>query len=218
MKTFAYLRISTDETNQSNSFKTQENLIREKYPIIDGVYADACSGSTSFSKRTEWVKLVQQLSSDDTVVVLRMDRLSRDVLEWLVVEKMLEKMNVSIKFIDGVSGSSPMDKMVRTILSAVAEMEKALIGQRIREAKAKLKSENKHLGGSVPFGYDKDSDGYLIPNSKEQSVIEVMKDGRNNMNLSYSKLSGYLDDLGHKTRKGTSFTSMTVSRILKYNE
>ena len=38
------------------------------------------------------------------------------------------------------------------------------------------------------------------------------------MNLSYGKLAGYLDDLGHKTRKGTSFTSMTVSRILKYNE
>ena len=217
MKTFAYLRISTNEHNQSNSFDIQLSHIQGKYKV-DEVYKDTTSGSTPFFKRTAWSELMSRVSKDDVIIAHRMDRVSRQTMHYLVMESELKKIGVKLLFIDGVNGEDATSTLIKTILSAVSSYEREMIKVRIVQAKAKMKAENKHLGGSVPYGYDKDSDGYLIPNSKEQSVIEVMKDGRDNMNLSYGKLAGYLDDLGHKTRKGTSFTSMTVSRILKYNE
>ncbi len=214
---YSYSRLSTDENQQANSFGVQEQHIKDQYDI-NKCFRDTVSGSMELANRPSWVELMSTATKGDTIVVHRLDRLSRNSLDFLIWQKQLETKGIELKYIEGQNGDDAMSKMVRTILVAVAELERSLISTRIKQAKAKLKAESRHTGGSLPYGYDKDSDGYLIPNSKEQSVIEVMKDGRDNMNLSYGKLAGYLDDLGHKTRKGTSFTSMTVSRILKYNE
>ena len=209
---YAYLRLSTDESKQSNSFDIQLNHINKEYEI-DEVFKDILSGTTPFDKRTGWLHLMSIIKSGDTIVIHRMDRLSRDTLNYLVVNNHLEKMGVHIKFIDGVSGDTPMDKMVRTILSAVGEMERSLIALRVKQSKQHLKSKGKYLGGVVPFGY-KVEDTYLIDDPQEQTIIQTVLNLRED-GYSYRRVTNELSKLGMTTRKGTEFSLIQLQRIVK---
>lgn len=211
---YGYLRLSTNEINQSNSFDVQRNHIESKHKI-DSFYQDTTSGSTPFFKRDGWSKLMGVLKSGDKIIVHRLDRLSRDTMNFLVMENELKKLNVSIVFIDGIQGHDPMAEMVRTILSSVAEYERKMIALRIQQAKDVQRSKGMHLSGHVNYGYYKDSEGYLVENEDEQHIIGIMRELRSR-NLSYQKIADKINAQGFRTRKGGDFTSMGVSRAVNY--
>lgn len=211
---YGYLRLSTTEENQSNSFDVQRNHIESRHKI-DLFYQDTCSGSTPFFKRDGWSKLMAILKSGDKIIVHRLDRLSRDTMNYLVMENELKRINVSIIFVDGIQGNDPMAEMVRTILSSVAEYERKMIALRIQQAKDIQRSQGKHLSGHVNYGYYKDSEGYLVENEEEQHIIGIMRELRSK-NLSYQKIADAINARGYRTRKGVDFTSMAISRAVNY--
>lgn len=65
-----------------------------------------------------------------------------------------------------------------TILSAVAEAERARIRERVAEVKRDQRKLNRHLGGSVPFGFRKvktpPKGAELVPVPGEQEAIKRM--------------------------------------------
>ena len=211
--TYGYLRLSTNEDKQQNSFEIQKKHIQDKYKI-DTFFEDTLSGSTDFDKRPSWLKLMSVIQPLDEIIVHRMDRLSRDTLNFLVVEKALKQRQVSLKFIDGVSGDTPMEQMVRTILSAVGQMERSMISTRVKQTMELMKSEGKFLGGLPPYGYS-EAKGYLVKNTSEQEVIALMRQFRDS-GMSYNRIATALNDRETPTRSGTPWKSIQVSRALKY--
>jgi len=210
---YAYLRLSTSEDNQSNSFDVQLNHIESKYNI-DKVYRDTLSGSTAFDKRPSWIELMSTLKSGDNIIIHRLDRLSRSTLNYLIAEQELKKIGVSLIFVEGVSNEDTAEaQLMRTMLSAMAEFERSMIRTRIKQTKAHQKTLGKFLGGKVPYGYTVD-DGELIEDDREQEVIQHMIRLRNS-GLSYSKVSKELTELGYTTRNGTSFANVQIQRIIK---
>lgn len=59
--------------------------------------------------------------------------------------------------------------MIVTILAAVAQFEKSLIAERIRDAKRNLRRQGKHQGGSRPFGY---AFGPINGHGKARALVE----------------------------------------------
>ena len=212
---YGYLRLSTDESNQANSFDVQTEYITERY-TIDKFFKDTTSGSVTLDKRPSWIELMSLVTKGDNIIVHRLDRLSRNSLDFLTWEHKLNSMGIHLIYIEGQNGNDAMSKMVRTILVAVAELERSMIANRIKQSKRVLKQQGKHLGGSIPFGFNKDDNGYLKDNKQEQSIIAVMREAREDKQLSYNKIAGYLNDLGYTTRNGGVFTSTGVSRALNY--
>ena len=212
-KVYGYLRLSTDESTQNNSFDVQKTHINTKYHV-DKYFTDTLSGSTTFDKRIGWIDLMSTIESGDIIVVHRLDRLSRDTMNYLVVEQSLQKMGVSIQFIEGVNGDDAMSKMIRTVLSAMAEFERSMIATRIKQTMQVMKADGKYLGGAVPYGYT-NQDGYLTPDLKEQNIISLMKSKREE-GLSYNKIAIFLNDNGYQSRGIKGFTSMSVSRAINY--
>jgi len=213
MANYAYLRLSTTEINQQNSFEIQQKHITNKYKI-DRFFKDTLSGTTPFDKRPAWLELMQTVKSGDNIIIHRLDRLSRDTLHYLVVERHLSKMGVNLIFIEGVQGDSPMDKMVRTILSAVSEMERSMIQQRVKQTMRHMKSQGRKLGGTCPYGY-KEHNRHLIPHEEEQAVIAKMQQLRAD-GLSYNKIAQTLNNESIPTRSGKPWVAMQISRALKY--
>jgi DNA invertase Pin-like site-specific DNA recombinase len=87
----------------------------------------------------------------DAIVCLRLDRLSRSVADFA---RMLERFPSSLVCLDlGIDPSTPAGEMTATVVCAMAQMERRLIGQRTREAMAQLKARGVHVGRpySVPF-------------------------------------------------------------------
>jgi DNA invertase Pin-like site-specific DNA recombinase len=66
-----------------------------------------------------------------------------------------------------------------TVLAAVAQFERGLISERIKDAKCNLRRANKHQGSAQPFGYRVEENGEkkLVPIAEEQTAIVDMGRG-----------------------------------------
>ena len=61
------------------------------------------------------------------------------------------------------------------MVAAFAEFERDRIAERISDVKSSEREKNRYLGGSKPFGFRVGDDGQLIPDQKEQLVIDNMR-------------------------------------------
>lgn len=211
---YGYLRLSTSEDKQGNSFEVQKQHISAKYKV-DKFFSDTLSGSTPFDERNGWVELMQYLKKGDKIICHRMDRISRNTLNFLVAEKQLKKMGINLIFIEGASNEDTAEaQLMRNMLLIMGEFERAMISTRIKQTKQKQKAEGKFLGGAVPYGFSRDEEA-LIENEKEQAIIKVMK-GLRLKGLSYSKIAVHLNDNLYESRTKNKWNSMQISRAINH--
>ena len=209
---YGYLRLSTNEDTQSNSFDVQLKHIKSKY-VIDKTFTDTLSGSTPFDKRTGWVELMSIVQSGDNIIIHRLDRLSRSTMNFLVAEDQLKKLGVSLKFAEGASNADTAEaQLMRVMLSAMSEFERSMIRTRIKQTKQHQKSLGKFLGGKIPYGYST-LNGDLIEDQQEQTIVQHMIRLRES-GLSYSKVSKELTSMGYKTRGGKDFANVQIQRVI----
>ena len=145
MAVFAYLRVSKSEQNPEN----QKLEIDQSGMKIDYLFSDhGVSGSTQASRRPEFQKLLSQIRNGETLVVSKLDRLGRDAIDVGMTVKMLQerKIKVIVLSLGSTDLTSAAGKMLMTMLSAVAEMERDLLIERTQAGLARAKAEGKVLG------------------------------------------------------------------------
>ncbi len=130
MTIYAYARVST--TDQTTA-RQLDQLTEHDY-----LYEDKQSGKNL--DRPQLQAMLQQLQSDDTVLILSIDRLARNTKDLLELCESLLAKDVTIKFIkenltfaDGLN--NPMNKLMLTMLGAIAEFERTLINNRCSEGR-----------------------------------------------------------------------------------
>lgn len=146
-----YVRVSTSKRVATSSIgKIEDKYLQNPEVQLDPlkelcrrrgfasweVYTDRMSGSASANaKRTGFKALMEDVRRGkfDAVVVWRFDRFARSTEE--LVKSLNEFQTLNVDFIshqEAVDTSTPVGKMTFTILAAVAEMEAAIIRERIR--------------------------------------------------------------------------------------
>jgi len=95
MSNIAYLRVSHTESLNGTSIEVQESKCRafgELHGfVIDKVYTEVVSGGVEFRKRPIFQKVLSELKSGSKLVVSRLDRLSRKVIDTLKVVEDFKK-------------------------------------------------------------------------------------------------------------------------------
>ena len=157
-------------------------------------------------------KLLAAPGKGDVIVTAKLDRAFRSAADALAVLEEFKAQGIGLHMIDlgGDVCGNGISKLVFTILSAVAESERDRIGERIRDAKAYLSSQGIFSGGKRPFGFDIVPDGdvsRLVPNAKEQAVIEQMK--------SMEKDGATLRAIGAKVGMGPAWVMRILERMMK---
>ena len=147
---------------------------------LEHVYVDAgISGSTPLGKRPEGAGLLAALRPGDVVIAAKMDRCFRSAFDALATIESFKRRKISLWLLDlggDVSGNS-ISELIMTVLAAVAQFERSLISERIKDAKRNLRRGNKHQGGKRPFGWQfGETNGHgrareLIPDEAEQAAI-----------------------------------------------
>ena len=105
------------------------------------IYEEKISGAVK--NRPELLKLLNELSEGDTVVIFKLDRLARSARHFLEIVELLEVKNCNLKSLSEpwLDTTSSMGKMITTIVASFAEFERDLIKERtalgIAEAKRK---------------------------------------------------------------------------------
>ena len=145
MTIFAYSRVSTVSQNTSN----QKLEIQNAGFSIDYFYEDiGVSGKVFAKQRSEFSKLLNQIRDGETLVVTKLDRLGRDVVDILTTIRYLTSRNIEIIVLQlgKFDLTSTAGKLLLTMLMAVAEMERDLLVERTKMGLLRAKAEGKRLG------------------------------------------------------------------------
>jgi len=177
MSNIAYLRVSHTESLNGTSLEVQEKRCRAFAELhnfnIDYVYSEIVSGGVEFRKRPVFQKVLKELKSGSKLVVSRLDRLSRKVVDTLKLVDDFKKEHKEICITDiGNIHTDGVSKIFVTILASLAEIERENISMRIKASKQIARQERKHLGGYLPTGYRKDDNGVLVPDDKEFEIVK----------------------------------------------
>ena len=185
-----YIRVSTDRQSQSGlGLESQEEQIRgwcrdRGVPLTD-VFRDTISGSTLPAER---VGLMSALATKEDIVVARIDRLARTPLILLTLEERVSRAGLRIWSVagEGTEGDDPASVLLRRVIQAVAEHERALTRSRTKLALAQKRARGERLG-RPPYGFSV-SGGELVPTdriSAVKRVLELRKLGKTIRDITY---------------------------------
>ncbi|TFJ46618.1 resolvase [Carnobacterium divergens] len=144
MAVIGYMRVST----QHQKFDSQQSAL-EKYGV-DKLFQEYESGRKR--ERSELNKALKLLKEGDTFVIFKLDRLARGTKQLLTLMEMFEEKKINFVSIENnIDTSTPMGKLMFTIMSAFAEMEVDLIRERILAGLSAAKEKGVTLGRPVQF-------------------------------------------------------------------
>jgi DNA invertase Pin-like site-specific DNA recombinase len=107
----------------------------------------------------------------EVVVIYKMDRLSRSLLDFVRLMDLFERYGVSfVSVTQAFDTSDSMGRLILNVLLTFAQFERELLGDRLRDKFAALRRRGKFIGGNIPLGYDL-RDGRLYINEAEALVV-----------------------------------------------
>lgn len=136
-RVFGYGRVSTTEQTSENQLLA---LQQRGYTIEPHRWhTDTISGGVPAMQRPAFVRLSDRLERGDVLVVLKLDRLGRDVQDVLATVASLGERGIHVRSLDldGVDLTSAAGKLQLTVLAAVAAFERDRIRERTREGLAR---------------------------------------------------------------------------------
>ena len=126
---YGYARVSTSGQSLEAQEQELKNFGAEK------IFSDVFSGAKD--KRPELNKLLKKIQAGDTLIVTKLDRIARSIVQGIQLIEDLTAQGVIINVLNlGIIDNSPTGKLIRNIMLCFSEFERDLIIQRTQEGKA----------------------------------------------------------------------------------
>ena len=144
----------------------------EKYD--DGGFTGANTDRPALQKLLSAIKA----GNITCVVVYKVDRLSRSLLDFAELLSLFEKHNVTfVSVTQHFNTQNSMGRLTLNILLSFAQFEREIISERTRDKMAASKKKGKWVGGRPPLGYDIDKANHrLAVNPKEAEIVKEIFD------------------------------------------
>ena len=186
-----YARVSTVE----------QSLDRQIDQLTDAgckrIYQEKASGASK--ERPELDRMIDALREGDVVVVTELSRLGRTVKGLIELVEKLHKLGVDLKSLkeQWLDTTSPMGKMVFTMMAGFAEMERDLIRERTAEGLKAARARGRK-GGRPSIDQEQLSLALRMYDSKSCTVAEITKA----TGISKATLYSYLGKRENNEKKG----------------
>lgn len=206
MKCIVYVRVSTDEQAKHGYSIAAQLEKLEAYCISQGwelteKYVDE-GYSAKDLHRPYFEKMMNKVKEGDVDVLLvyRLDRLTRSVMDLYKILKILDTNNCMFKSATEVyDTTSAMGRLFITLVAAIAQWERENLGERVRLGMEKKTKLGKWKGGTPPYGY-KIENKQLVINEDEQDVVKTVFEL--SKTLGFYTIAKQLSLKGFSTRKG----------------
>lgn len=215
----AYLRVSTDD--QQLGVEAQRSAI-EQWAARQGVdvaswHVDAgVSGAAPVDERPGLLAALSALEGEATILVAaKRDRLARDVVVAATIERLASRSGATVVTADGVSSAStPEGVLMRTLLDAFAQYERALIRARTKAALGTKRARGQRVSRHIPYGLRVGDDGSsLVPHDDERTLIDRIRT-LSGSGLSTRRIAALLDEEGVACR-GTRWHHTSIAKIVR---
>ena len=227
-KVYIYTRVSTTMQIDGYSLDAQKARMKayadfNNYQIV-GEYEDAGKSGKSIEGRASFCRMMEDIKSGKDgvayVLVFKLSRFGRNAADVLSTLQVMQDFGVNLICVeDGIDSSKDAGKLMISVLSAVAEIERENIRVQTMEGRIQKAREGRWNGGFAPYGY-RLVDGVLQINEDEAPAIRTIFEQYVNTDTGANGLSKYLETHGFQKlarQNGTSplFSATLIRAILK---
>ncbi|MCM3116308.1 recombinase family protein [Neobacillus sp. MER 74] len=224
-----YARVSTTEqAEEGYSIDEQLRLLyewceRQGY-VVHKEYADRGISGKNIESRPALKQLIYDAKQKefDIVLVWKMNRLARDILDLLNVVKIFEQKDIAFRsYSEQYETETPSGKLQFHMMAAIAEFERANIAENVKMGMLARAREGSWNGGQV-LGYDvvevpnenkKRKPTKLVINEKEaqtvRRIFHLYLEGNG-----YKSIANKLNKEGHRSKKNNLFSINAIKTIL----
>ena len=229
-KVAIYCRVSTTEQAEEGysideqNIKIREYCEREGHEIYN-LYEDRGISGKNITNRPGIKQLLQDATENkfDLVIVWKLNRISRKLLDILNIVELLNKHNIAFRSLtENFETETPSGKLQLNIMGAIGEFERETIAENVKMGLLARAKEGRWNGGVV-LGYDlvelnnegkKRKNTVLKINEKEANTVrrifELYSQGHG-----YKAVVNRVNKEGHKTKRNREFAVSTVKEILQ---
>lgn len=217
----SYLRVSSRGQVRGDGFPRQRtacaNYAKRHGLELVGEYLDeGVSGTRDLDHRPGLADLIARVRSNGarTVLVENATRLARDLMVGEVILGEFRRLGVAVIAADSgsdltVSDGDPTRTLIRQVLGAVAQFEKAMVVAKLRGARMRARRATGRCEGRKPFG----------ARPSELDALATMKrlarKPRGGIRRSFAAIADELNARGVPTRTGKPWAGTVVRRILR---
>lgn len=191
---------------------------------VAGEYEDAGKSGKSIEGRDEFNRMMEDIKTgkDDVsfVLVFKLSRFGRNAADVLSVLQTMQDFGVNLICVeDGIDSSKDAGKLMISVLSAVAEIERENIRVQTMEGRIQKARDGKWNGGFPPYGYSL-KDGVLEINEEEALAIRTIFEQWVSTDIGANGLAKYLENHGIRkiprhNGKNPLFDAALIRNIIK---
>lgn len=214
-----YARVSTDE--QAKKGFSLENQIKEcrkkaKTNEVIEYIDDGVSGEILDRRALSKLRKDVKEGLITKVICLDPDRLSRKLMNQLIITDEFDKRGIELIFVNGDYAKTPEGNLFYSMRGAIAEFEKSKINERMSRGRREKARQGKVLRDFHIYGYDFDKENSkIVINEEEASVVRLVFDlftKPNNLVKGINGIAKYLTDKNIPTKRGAKVWHRQVVR------
>lgn len=228
MKVIAYARISVSR-EESVSIERQlqacrDTCIARDWTLLAEYRDDGISATANKPEdRLGWRQVLDHPGEIDAVLVWKVDRLARRVLDFLHADEALRARGAGVVCVDDpIDMTTPQGRAFAIMLAVFAEMEAEAIRSRVTAAKRALIRAGRVSGGAAPYGYrnapNPDGAGKVLAKDPERIPFVLEAAHRVQRGDSVYSVAKWLNESGAPPkgrRNETGWTVTVVRRLLE---
>ena len=168
---YGYARVSTHwQASDGNSLEAQIESLNAAG--ADKIYMDEYSGRTT--KRPQLDELLSVISSGDELIVTKLDRMARSVIEGSELIKRLQEKKITVTVLNiGCMDNSPTGRLITNVMLSFAEFERDMIIERTQEGKNAAKRNNPDFKDGRPCKFSDEQMELALELLEKHSYKEV---------------------------------------------
>ena len=228
IKVYTYTRVSTAMQVDGYSLDAQKSRMKafaeyNDYEIVRE-YEDAGKSGKSIEGRVQFSQMMDDIKEGKDgvsyVLVFKLSRFGRNAADVLSTLQIMQDFGVNLICVeDGIDSSKDAGKLMISVLSAVAEIERENIRVQTMEGRIQKAREGKWNGGFAPYGY-KLVDGKLEINEEEAPAIRTIYEQYVTTDSGANGIAKYLENQGiskaqRQNGKNPLFDARLIRMILK---
>jgi len=216
-----YIRVSTDkQKSEGVSLDAQRTRIEamgtaQGASLLSIIEDDESAKSLDRPGIRQIMKMVSSRLID-MVIVFKLDRLTRSIVDLDTLTKHFAKFDVSlVSLSESLDTGSASGRMVMNILTTISQWERETICERTKFA-MRHKKTNRQAYNHTPYGFDR-VDDRLVPRENEMSTVQFILTKRAE-GLAIRRIAYLLNVQNIPSKKGGSWHVSAIANILKNRE
>src|SRR5215471_1264602 len=145
-----YCRVSTrghGQTTDTQAVALREYAARRDFQIVDEYRDEGISGAKDHRPELDRMMSDARKRRFDAVLVARFDRFARSTKHLVLALEEFQALGIDfISLNESIDTSTPMGRMVFTVIAAVAELERSIIKERVQAGVERARKQGRRLG------------------------------------------------------------------------